>query len=253
MAKSGNLVSQRSLSSIFNPCHTAAKVKTFMLLSQFHTNNNSSVSVTITASTIRKDNYSPLIGKNTSRATRRLITISPADGKYQGEWTSNHHVSLRDLHLQDLIEVEEDPRKNAQVVVNLSVQKHASFGLSVDARITTSFTSKCSNCASLYCRQIDAKFNVWVLRDTTREKRKTPLPEIGDDPYVIYTRPGFEVELDSIVHDAIRLNSAINDTCSELCEKSEGTTIEYTDTIGQSQASFDKRWSKLLELKKAVL
>ncbi|PNY05924.1 hypothetical protein L195_g002383 [Trifolium pratense] len=213
MAKSGNLVSQRSLSSIFNPCHTAAKVKTFMLLSQFHTNNNSSVSVTITASTIRKDNYSPL----------------------------------------DLIEVEEDPRKNAQVVVNLSVQKHASFGLSVDARITTSFTSKCSNCASLYCRQIDAKFNVWVLRDTTREKRKTPLPEIGDDPYVIYTRPGFEVELDSIVHDAIRLNSAINDTCSELCEKSEGTTIEYTDTIGQSQASFDKRWSKLLELKKAVL
>ncbi|KAK2435018.1 hypothetical protein P8452_32004 [Trifolium repens] len=252
MAKSGNLVSQRSFSSIFNPCHTAAKVKIFMLHSQFHTNNNSRGSVTITASTKRKDNlHSPLIGKNTSRATRRLITISPADGKYNGEWTSNHHVSLRDLHLQDLIEAEDDPRKNAQVVVSLSIQKHASFGLSVDARITTSFTSKCSNCSSPYCRQIDAKFNVWVLRDTTREKRKTPLPEIGDDPYVIYTRPGFEVELDSIVQDAIRLNSAVNDTCSELCEKSEGTTIQYT--IGQSQASFDKRWSRLLELKKAIL
>jgi hypothetical protein len=62
MAKSGNLVSQRSFSSIFNPCNTAAKVKIFMLHSQFHTNNNSRGSVTITASTKRKDNlHSPLV------------------------------------------------------------------------------------------------------------------------------------------------------------------------------------------------
>ncbi|AES89410.1 hypothetical protein MtrunA17_Chr4g0037981 [Medicago truncatula] len=251
MAKSGNLVSQRSFSSIFNPCHTATKAKPFSFLSQFHTYNNTSGSVTITASTKRKDNLdSPLIGKNTNRATRRLITISPADGKYNGEWTSDYLVSLRDLHLQDLIEVEDDPRKNAQVVINLCVQKHASFGLSVDARITTSFPSKCSNCSSPYCRQIDAKFNVWVLRATNRDKRKTPLPEIGDDPYVIYTRPGYEVDLDSIVKDAIRLNSAVNDTCSELCKKSEGT---IQNTSGQSQASFDKRWSRLLELKKTIV
>nr|ACJ83320.1 unknown [Medicago truncatula]AFK47812.1 unknown [Medicago truncatula] len=124
MAKSGNLVSQRSFSSIFNPCHTATKAKPFSFLSQFHTYNNTSGSVTITASTKRKDNLdSPLIGKNTNRATRRLITISPADGKYNGEWTSDYLVSLRDLHLQDLIEVEDDPRKNAQVVINLCVQK----------------------------------------------------------------------------------------------------------------------------------
>jgi positive regulator of sigma E activity len=33
---------------------------------------------------------------------------------------------------------------------------------------------------------------------------------------VIYTRPGFEVELDSIVQDAIRLNSAVNVYLAEL-------------------------------------
>ncbi|XP_004505731.1 large ribosomal RNA subunit accumulation protein YCED homolog 2, chloroplastic [Cicer arietinum] len=250
MAKSGNLASQRSFIPIFNPCHSAFKVKAFRFLSQFHTYNNASVSVTITASTKRKANlHSPLIAKNMSRAARRLITISPADGKYHGDWTCDYLVSLRDLQLQDLIEVEDDPRKNAQVFIKLYIQKHASFGLSVDARITTSFMTKCSNCSSPYCRQIDAKFNVWVLR-ANREKRKMPLPEIGGDPYVIYVRPGYEIDLDSIVKDAIRLNSSVKDTCSELCEKSEDTILY---TTGQSQASFDKRWSRLLELKKETL
>lgn len=63
------------------------------------------------------------IGKSTSRAIRRLITISPSDSKYQGEWTSDYLVSLQDLHLQDLIEVENNPRKNAQVLINLFIQK----------------------------------------------------------------------------------------------------------------------------------
>ncbi|XP_027356489.1 large ribosomal RNA subunit accumulation protein YCED homolog 2, chloroplastic isoform X2 [Abrus precatorius] len=242
-ANAGNLVSPRSFNPIFNPCHVAAKFKTFRLLSRFHSHNNLSV----TASK-RKDNlHSPVIGKNTTRAARRLITISPGDGKYHGDWTCDFLVSLHDLHLQDLIEVEDDPHKNAQVFVNLSIQKHASFGLSVDGRVTTSFPRKCSNCSAPYCRQIDTKFNVWVLM-ASRDDRKVSLPEIGGDPYVIYVRPGYEVDLDSLVQDAIRLNSSVNDTCSELCEKSEATI-----QCGQSQASVDKRWSKLLELKKANL
>ncbi|XP_058730221.1 large ribosomal RNA subunit accumulation protein YCED homolog 2, chloroplastic isoform X2 [Vicia villosa] len=185
---------------------------------------------------------------------RRLITISPSDGKYHGEWTCDYHVSLRDLHLQDLIKGEDDPSKNAQVFINLSIQKHASFGLSVDARISTSLPSKCSNCSSPYCRQLDANFNAWVLRAASRDKCKTPLPEIGGDPYVIYTRPGCEVDLDSLVQDAIRLTSAVQDTCSKLCASelraSEGTILYETR---QSEASFDKRWSRLLELKKTIL
>ncbi|KAJ1388528.1 Large ribosomal RNA subunit accumulation protein YceD [Sesbania bispinosa] len=246
MAKAGNLVSPRSsFNPIFNPCHTAAKLKTFRFLSQLHTYNNP----TVTASSKRKDNFhSPLIGKNMSRAARRLITISPGDGKYHGNWTCDYLVSLQDLQLQDLIEVEDDPHKNAQVLINLSMEKHASFGLSVDGRVTTSFTRKCSNCSSPYCRQIDAKFNVWVLIASRDNRRIQELPEIGGDPYVIYVRPGYEVDLDSLVQDALLLNSSVKDTCSELCEKSEAT-IQY----GQSEASIDKRWSRLLELKKTNL
>ncbi|XP_061342144.1 large ribosomal RNA subunit accumulation protein YCED homolog 2, chloroplastic [Gastrolobium bilobum] len=248
MAKAGNLVSptQRSFNSIiFNPCrHPAAKFKTLKLLSQFHTYNNNDAR--FTASTKRKYNlHSPLIGKNTSKGARRLITISPGDSKYHGDWTCDYLVSLHDLQLQDLIEVEDDPHKDAQVFINLSIQKHASFGLSVDGRVMTSFTRKCSNCFSPYCRQIDTKFNVWVLM--ARDKQ---LPDIGGDPNVIYARPGYEVDLDSLVQDAIRLNSSVKDTCSDLCEKSE-YTVQYT--TGQSRASVDKRWSRLLELKKSNL
>ncbi|XP_057456636.1 large ribosomal RNA subunit accumulation protein YCED homolog 2, chloroplastic [Lotus japonicus] len=251
MEKAGNLVSSRNFNPIFNPCHPAAsnsKVKSFRLLSQLHTYNNNS---SITASTKRKDNlHSPLIGKkNTSKAARRLITISPGDGKYHEEWTSDYLVSLQDLQLQDLIEVEDDPNKDAEVVINLSIQKHASFGLSVDGRVTTSFTRKCSICSSPYCRQIDAKFNVWVLMESRDNRKIQQLPEIGGDPSVMYVRPGYEVDLDSLVQDAIRLNSSVEDTCSELCEKSE-YTIQFT--TGQSEASIDRRWSRLLELKKAL-
>ncbi|RDX98428.1 Large ribosomal RNA subunit accumulation protein YCED-like 2, chloroplastic, partial [Mucuna pruriens] len=241
MANAGNLISPtaRSFNPIFDPCHSPAKIKTFRLLSRFHSYNIA----TVTASSKRKDNlHSPLIGKNTSRGARRLITISPGDGRYHGDWTSDYLVSLHDLQLQDLIEVEDNhkSRKDARVFINLSIQKHASFGLSVDGRVTTSFTRKCSNCSTLYCGQIDAKFNVWVLMER-RDNRKISLPEIGGDPnsntathaiQVIYVRPGDEVDLDSLVQDAIRLNS-VKDTCSELCEKSE-------DITGQSQASLDK-------------
>ncbi|CAJ1933807.1 unnamed protein product [Sphenostylis stenocarpa] len=249
MANAGNLVYPRSFNPIFKPHHSTDKLNTFRLLSRIHSYNNN-VTLTVTASSKRKDDFnSPLIGKNTSRAARRLITISPGDGRYQGDWTSDYLVSLHDLDLQDLIEDDDNSHKNAQVFINLSVQKHASFGLSVDGRVTTSFTRKCSNCSTPYCRQIDAKFNVWVLI-APKDDRKIPLLDIGGDPNVIYVRPGHEVDLDSLVQDAIRLNSAVKDSCSELCEKTEGT-IQYM--TGQSQASVDKRWSRLLTLKKANL
>ncbi|ESW03653.1 hypothetical protein PHAVU_011G031300 [Phaseolus vulgaris] len=250
MANAGNLVSPRSSNPIFNPCHSIDKLNTFRLLSRIHCYNNATV--TVTASSKRKDDFnSPLVGKNTSRAARRLITISPSDGRYSGDWTSDYLVSLDDLDLQDLIEDDDNSnkKKNAQVFINLTVQKHASFGLSVDGRVTTSFTRKCSNCSTPYCRQIDAKFNVWVLI-APKDERKLPLPEIGDDPNVIYVRPGHEVDLGSLVQDAIRLTSAVKDSCSELCEKTEGT-IQYI--TGETQASVDKRWSRLLALKKRNL
>ncbi|KAL2329122.1 hypothetical protein Fmac_022549 [Flemingia macrophylla] len=183
MANAGNLISPtpRTFNPILNPCHPATKLKTFRLLSRLHSYNNA----TVTASSKRKDNlHSPLIGKNTSRASRRLITISPGDGRYHGDWTCDYLVSLHDLQLQDLIE-DDNPHKNAQVFINLSIQK------------------------------IDAKFNVWVLI-ARRDNRKVQLPEIGGDPYVIYVRPGYEVDLDSLVQDAIRLNSSVKVHLAEL-------------------------------------
>ncbi|XP_057748333.1 large ribosomal RNA subunit accumulation protein YCED homolog 2, chloroplastic isoform X1 [Arachis stenosperma] len=211
MAKVSNLVSPRIFNSVFNPCHQS---NTIRLHSQLNSHNHSNNAI---ASTKRNDNFhSPLIGKNTSRATRRrLITISPGDGRYHGDWTSNYHVSLQELQLQDLIEDDNDQHKDAQVFIKLNIQKHASFGLSVDGRVMTSFTRKCGTCCSPYCQQIDANFNVWVLM-ANRDNRKMQLPEIGGDPSVIYVRPGSEVNLDSLVQDAIRLNSTVKVCALEL-------------------------------------
>ncbi|GMN47947.1 hypothetical protein TIFTF001_017123 [Ficus carica] len=110
---------------------------------------------------------------------RRLITISTGDGRWHGKWDSEYLLSLQDLRLNDLID--DEHQKNAQVSVNLCVQKHASFGFSVDGRIITSFPRKCSNCSSPYCRKIDTKFNVWVL-PSRRDNREVCSPELGDDP-----------------------------------------------------------------------
>ncbi|KAK4283989.1 hypothetical protein QN277_000883 [Acacia crassicarpa] len=62
---------------------------------------------------------------------------------------------------------------------------------------------------------------------------------------VIYVRPGYQADLDSVIQDTIRLNAPVKDTCSELCEKSE-VTIQYSGGI---KSSVDKRWSRLYELK----
>lgn len=193
-----------------------------------------------------KRNDFPPISKKNSRAPRRLVTISTADGRWQGKWTSDYLLSLQDLKLEDLIE---DEQRDAEVSVNLSVQKHAGFGFSVDGRIITSFTRKCSNCFSPYCRKIDTTFNVWVL--PSRANREVHLPDIGgDDPSVIYVKPGCEADLDSLIQDTLRLTTSVKDTCSESCEKSKPKLIHIG---GQKAASIDKRWSILLELKKGNL
>ncbi|KAL5761380.1 hypothetical protein ACOSP7_017644 [Xanthoceras sorbifolium] len=149
---------------------------------------------------------------------RRFIKISTSDGRWHGKWNCEYMVSLKDLDLQDL--VEHHLHQNPLVSINLSIQKHASFGFSVDGRTVTKFTRKCSNCSSPYCKQ------------------------------VIYVKPGNEAELDSLVQDTIRLATTVKDTCSESCEKSE-PTIHY---IGpQNTASVHKRWGRLLEFRNANL
>lgn len=188
-------------------------------------------------------NVEASISRRSQKAPRRLITIGTSDSRWHGKWTSDYILSLRDLRLLDLIE---DEQKDAKVLVNLSVEKHASFGLSIFGRITTSFTRKCSNCSSPYCREINTSFNVWVLT-SNRLSHATELPEIGgDDPSVIYVKPGYEAHLDQLIQDTLRLTTSVKDTCSELCEKSE-PTLQYIG--GPKAASVDKRWCRLLELK----
>lgn len=136
----------------------------------------------------------------TKRRKKRLVRISSSDGRWAGEWNCDYIFSLGELQLEDLGE------RDSQVSIQLSIHKHAGFGLSVDGKIITSFTRKCSNCSSPYCREIDTSFKVWVL-PSSREKGCThELPLLGwDDPSVIYVKPGFEVDLDSLIQDTIRL------------------------------------------------
>ncbi|XP_021896563.1 large ribosomal RNA subunit accumulation protein YCED homolog 2, chloroplastic isoform X2 [Carica papaya] len=153
------------------------------------------------------------------KSPSRLITISTSDGKWHGKWSYDYLLSLQELNLQDLVEDEHNP--DAMVSINLCIQKHASFGLSVDGRIITSFTRKCSNCFAPYCRQIDTNFKVWVL-PSSKDDGEIQLPEIGgDDPSVIYVKPGYEAHLDSLVQDTLRLATSSQDSCSESCAKAE--------------------------------
>uniref|UniRef100_A0A1J3EW36 Uncharacterized protein n=2 Tax=Noccaea caerulescens TaxID=107243 RepID=A0A1J3EW36_NOCCA len=183
-------------------------------------------------------------GGSSRTVKKRLITLSPSEGKWNGNWNTQYNVSLRDLQLEDLVE---SGPTNARVAVDLSVQRHVSMGLSVDGRIITSFARKCSICSSAYPRLIDTNFTVWIL-PSSRENKASQLPEIGgDDPSVIYVRPGYEANLDSLVQDTIRLTTYAKDICSDSCEKSE-PTLHY---VGETNtASVHKRWSRLLELKK---
>ncbi|KAL3375815.1 hypothetical protein AABB24_002669, partial [Solanum stoloniferum] len=185
-----------------------------------------------------KGNHLSLI---TKRSKKPLVRISSSDGKWNGEWNCDYIFTLGDLQLEDLAEETETP-----LSIQLSIHKHAGFGLSVDGTIITSFTTKCSNCSSPYCREIHTSFKVWVLPSTRDKGCTDQLPLLGwDDPSVIYVKPGFEADLDSLIQDTVRL--ATSETCSESCEKSE----PKLQPLGkQNAASIDRRWSRLLELKK---
>ncbi|XP_010277278.1 PREDICTED: uncharacterized protein LOC104611776 [Nelumbo nucifera] len=232
MARTSNFLSTKSINTpIPSPCTESKPFKfpprTFK----------------IEAASSRKND--DLILRRGSRTPRRLISISTSDGRWHGRWTSDYVYSLEELKLADLAE---DGQKNAEVLISLNIDKHASFGFSVNGRIVTSFISKCSCCSSLYCREIDTSFDVWLL-PSSRDNRSIQLPEIGgDDPSVIYVKPGCEADLDSLIRDTIRLTTSVKDTCSESCEKSE-PKWRYT---GAREAPIDGRWSRLLELRKAL-
>ncbi|RVW44620.1 Large ribosomal RNA subunit accumulation protein YCED-like 2, chloroplastic [Vitis vinifera] len=194
-AKAGDLISLRNI----NPLHTTYQAAP--------TAKPPSSFLNIRASSKKANGFS-LIAKKSSRSPKRLITISTSDGRWHGKWNSDYVFSFRELQLEDL--VEEDEEKDAE---------HASFGFSVDGRIITSFTRKCSNC-SPYCKE------------------------------VIYVKPGCEANLDSLIQDTIRLTTSVKDTCSETCEKSE-PTLQYIGA--KNAASIDMRWSRLLELRNANL
>ncbi|RVX06178.1 Large ribosomal RNA subunit accumulation protein YCED-like 2, chloroplastic [Vitis vinifera] len=218
-AKAGDLISLRNI----NPLHTTYQAAP--------TAKPPSSFLNIRASSKKANGFS-LIAKKSSRSPKRLITISTSDGRWHGKWNSDYVFSFRELQLEDL--VEEDEEKDAEVSISLCIHKviifpvphlfihvhHASFGFSVDGRIITSFTRKCSNCSSPYCKE------------------------------VIYVKPGCEANLDSLIQDTIRLTTSVKDTCSETCEKSE-PTLQYIGA--KNAASIDMRWSRLLELRNANL
>ncbi|KAG6581541.1 Large ribosomal RNA subunit accumulation protein YCED-like 2, chloroplastic, partial [Cucurbita argyrosperma subsp. sororia] len=124
-------------------------------------------------------------------------------------------------------------------------------------------------------QQINANFNVLVL-SSNRAKRETTLPDIGgDDPSVIYVKPGLEADLDSLVRDTIRLTTStkafyrtlaqscvrnLNPQCNvsglhviQAFTRNQKTNRELliADIGAQNAASIDKRWSRLLELRKS--
>ncbi|KAL2938936.1 Large ribosomal RNA subunit accumulation protein YCED-like protein 2 chloroplastic [Bienertia sinuspersici] len=183
----------------------------------------------------RKNIEGPLITKKASKFSRRLITIPASSGRWPGKWTCEYIVSLRDLQLDDLVE---HGRK---------MQRFMSVFLF--RRVITSIARTCSSCSSPYDRMIDTSISVWVLPEG-RDDPSTQMPEIGsDDPSVIYVRPGFEADLDSLIQDTIRLQTAVKETCSESCEKAEPKLHFIGD---QRTASLDRRWSRLLQLRNKI-
>ncbi|CAN4105507.1 unnamed protein product [Withania somnifera] len=230
MARAGSWISSRS-------CIPQGEVTKPSFYFPLRANNNIKASL--------KGNDLSLTTKGSKKACKRLVTISTSDGRWHGEWNCDYIFSLRDLQLEDLAE---DGHTDTQVSITLSIHKHAGFGLSVDGRIITSFTTKCSNCSSPYCKEIDTSFKVWVLPSSRQKGCTHELPLLGwDDPSVIYVKPGFEADLDALIQDTIRLASSVKGTCSESCEKSE----PKLQPLGkQNTASIDRRWSRLSELKK---
>lgn len=247
-AGAGDLISARSINRIPIPYPAPAnyEVKSNKLFSKTFQIFKLSSKINDFQLIARKDGSGS--GKN---QRGRLFTISTSDGKWKDSWSCDYILSLGQLGLKDLVENEQ---RNADVSISLCIHKHAGFGLSVDGRIMTSFTRKCSCCSSPYCRQIDTNFNVWILPSTKDNRKALQLPEIGgDDPSVIYVKPGCEANLDSLIQETVRLTISVKDTCSELCEKSEPTIQCIVGGQNAATATIDGRWSKLLELRNAKL
>ncbi|KAL7163094.1 hypothetical protein ACSBR2_039234 [Camellia fascicularis] len=178
----------------------------------------------------RNEEFS-LIRRKNQRSPRRLVKIATSSsnkGRWNGKWTREYIFSLQQLHLQDLVEDDKDGDGNGNDNGN-------DGGRDTQVSITLSI------------EKIDTEFNVWVLQSSRHSGTPTHhLPEIGaDDPSVIYVKAGGEADLDSLIQDAIRLSTSVNETCSESCEKSDQLHV-----VGeQKAASIDKRWSRLLELR----
>ncbi|KAL1556450.1 large ribosomal RNA subunit accumulation protein YCED 2, chloroplastic isoform X2 [Salvia divinorum] len=185
------------------------------IINRFSPDNPKLISVSRASTNSARRNEFPT--KKKSRP--RLIAISTAEAKWHGNWNSEYLFSLRDLQLLDLSD-DDGVHKDTNVSINLSVQK------------------------------INATFKVWILPSTrTIRDSSNQLPDIGgDDPSVIYVRPGYEADLDSLIQDTVRLATSVKETCSETCEKAEPKLHH----IGAMNApSIDRRWHKLLELKKS--
>lgn len=177
---------------------------------------------------------------------RTLIKIPTSDRKWGDEWTASYVVTLRELGLADL--AYEDGEQDKPVSIGLSIQKHASFGLSIQGIITTSFNAQCTSCFSLYHREIDANFSVLVL-PCRKSRKEVGIPEIGgNDSSVIYVKPGCEAILDSLVKDSIRLTASAKDTCTELCASSS-RTWQCRSSDSDGEVAYDERWSRLLEIR----
>ncbi|BAF15269.1 large ribosomal RNA subunit accumulation protein YCED homolog 2, chloroplastic [Oryza sativa Japonica Group] len=189
--------------------------------------------------------------QNLRRSRRRgpgsrqsLVSVGTSCGGGD-QWSSDFDLTLRQLHLDDLIE--DGQNDDADVLVHLLVQQHTQFGMSIKGRVVTSFSKICDSCSSPYCAKIDEQFNLTVLSSTRKEQSE--MPDIGDsDPSVIYVRPGVEVDLDSVIQETIRLTASAKSSCSEACEKST-VVWQYG---GNQKKRYSQRWSKLLDLKKTL-
>ncbi|KAL0296453.1 UNVERIFIED_CONTAM: Large ribosomal RNA subunit accumulation protein YCED2, chloroplastic [Sesamum radiatum] len=67
---------------------------------------------------------------------------------------------------------------------------------------------------------------------------------------VIYVKPGYEANLDPLIQDNIRLATSVEETCSESCNNSQPKLHHLG---ARNRASIERRWHKLLELKKKNL
>eukprot|EP01018_Ginkgo_biloba_P011514 Gb_07148 [translate_table: standard] len=179
------------------------------------------------------------------KASRGLITVRKSDGNWADSWTSEYVTSLKALGLKNL--VTEDDRSNDDVVVALSVQKHAAVGFSVDGRVISSVIRQCACCCTRFCNQIDASFDAWCIPTNNSSSHFQKAAEVNDDPSIVFFPAGREeASLDDVVRDTIRLSYSMEAICSDACRKSGVKKWEFGDAKG---TSVDKRWLPILKAK----